>query len=122
MTLKVYGEPALVEEATAYIKVKTSRKLSRRSSHCTKIDIFLSSSFLLAKGARIMSIKNEDTLDGLVHDAICTLMYISFELNSFLPDITLIFIMKELELMLQLRGSLMRSDVFNNVVYANMYH
>lgn len=26
MTLKVYGEPALVEEAEAYIKVKTSRK------------------------------------------------------------------------------------------------
>lgn len=64
MTLKVYGEPALVEEAAAYIKVKTSRKLSR-SSHCTKIDIFLSSSFLLAKGARIMSIKMKILLTDL---------------------------------------------------------
>lgn len=65
MTLKVYGEPALVEEAEAYIKVKTSRKLSRRSSHCTKIDIFLPSSILLAKGARIMSIKMKILLTDL---------------------------------------------------------
>lgn len=90
MILKVCGEPKLIE-AEDYVKDKTSGKLTRRTSHFTKTDVCLPSSILLAEGARIMLIRNEDTLDGLVVNGVMgTVMCISFESISSLPDIIFI--------------------------------
>lgn len=89
MILKVCGEPKLIE-AEDYVKDKTSGKLTRRTSHFTKTDVCLPSSILLAEGARIMLIRNEDTLDGLVNGVMGTVMCISFESISSLPDIIFI--------------------------------
>ncbi|XP_062574488.1 uncharacterized protein LOC134236336, partial [Saccostrea cucullata] len=85
MIFKVCAEPKLVE-AEDYEKKRESGTLIKRKTHFTKTDICLPSSILLAEGARVMLIKNEDVQDGLVNGVMGTVMQIRMSSNSKLPE------------------------------------
>ncbi|CAG2185969.1 unnamed protein product [Mytilus edulis] len=90
MILKLCSEPKLIE-AEDYEKNKTSGKLTLKKVHCTKSDVCLPISILLAEGARVMLIKNEDTSDGLVNGVMGTVISIKdYSVNS-LPSAIFVF-------------------------------
>ncbi|CAG2232842.1 unnamed protein product [Mytilus edulis] len=90
MILKLCTEPKLIE-AEDYEKNKTSGKLTLKKVHCTKSDVCLPISILLAEGARVMLIKNEDTTDGLVNGVMGTVISIKdYSVNS-LPSAIFVF-------------------------------
>ncbi|XP_071169752.1 uncharacterized protein [Mytilus edulis] len=90
MILKLCSEPKLIE-AEDYEKNKTSGKLTLKKVHCTKSDVCLPISILLAEGARVMLIKNEDTTDGLVNGVMGTVISIKdYSVNS-LPSAIFVF-------------------------------
>ncbi|XP_071172145.1 uncharacterized protein [Mytilus edulis] len=90
MILKLCTEPKLIE-AEDYEKNKTSGKLTLKKVHCTKSDVCLPISILLAEGARVMLIKNEDTADGLVNGVMGTVISIKdYSVNS-LPSAIFVF-------------------------------
>ncbi|CAG2241375.1 unnamed protein product [Mytilus edulis] len=82
MIMKLCTESKLIE-AQDFQKDKTSGKLTLKRVHCTKSDVCLPISILLAEGARVMLIKNEDTADGLVNGVMGTVISIKdFSPNS----------------------------------------
>ncbi|XP_063442041.1 uncharacterized protein LOC134722357 [Mytilus trossulus] len=86
MIMKQCTESKLIE-AQDFQKDKTSGKLTLKKVHCLKSDVCLPISILLAEGARVMLIKNEDTADGLVNGVMGTVISIKdFSPNS-LPSI-----------------------------------
>lgn len=89
MIFEVCTEPKLIE-AEDYVKMKASGKLVRRETQFTKSDICLRPSILLAEGARVMLIKNEDVLDGLVNGVMGTVVHIGTQSGSSLPDVIFI--------------------------------
>ncbi|XP_063411592.1 uncharacterized protein LOC134694510 [Mytilus trossulus] len=84
MIMKYFSDPILVE-AEDYEKDKTTGTLKRKSSFYSSSDIQLPSSILLAVGARIMLIRNQDTKDGLVNGVMGTVHKIITAVN--LPEI-----------------------------------
>ncbi|XP_062580740.1 uncharacterized protein LOC134242656 [Saccostrea cucullata] len=89
MIFEVCSEPKLIE-AEDYVKMRASGKLARRETQFTKSDICLRPSLLLADGARVMLIKNEDVQDGLVNGVMGTVMGIEIKSGSNLPDVVFI--------------------------------
>lgn len=89
MIMNACTEPILIE-AEDYEKEKAPGKLKRKTTHFTKSDICLPSSLLLAEGARVMLIKNEDVHDGLVNGVMGTVMKIDMRSGRSLPDIVFI--------------------------------
>ncbi|XP_063426085.1 uncharacterized protein LOC134709887 [Mytilus trossulus] len=85
MILKLCTESKLIE-AEDYEKNKTSGKLTLKKIHCTKSDVCLPISILLAEGARVMLIKNEDTADGLVNGVMGTVISIKDYSPNSLPS------------------------------------
>ncbi|XP_063405704.1 uncharacterized protein LOC134689670 [Mytilus trossulus] len=85
MILKLCTESKLIE-AEDYEKNKTSGKLTLKKIHCTKSDVCLPISILLAEGARVMLIKNEDTADGLVNGVMGTVICIKDYSPNSLPS------------------------------------
>ncbi|CAG2237452.1 unnamed protein product [Mytilus edulis] len=82
MIMKQCTESKLIE-AQDFQKDKTSGKLTLKKVHCLKSDVCLPISILLAEGARVMLIKNEDTADGLVNGVMGTVISIKdFSPNS----------------------------------------
>ncbi|XP_062578683.1 ATP-dependent DNA helicase PIF1-like [Saccostrea cucullata] len=86
MILKTCPEPKLIE-AEDFDKKKASGKLLKRDTHFTKSDICLRSSLLLAEGARVMLIRNEDVHDGLVNGVMGTIAHIGKQSGSSLPAV-----------------------------------
>ncbi|XP_061175632.1 uncharacterized protein LOC133184560 [Saccostrea echinata] len=89
MIFEICSEPKLIE-AEDYVKMKASGKLVRRETQFTKSDICLRSSLLLAEGARVMLIRNEDVQDGLVNGVMGTIVRIGLQSGSDLPDVVFI--------------------------------
>ncbi|VDI12105.1 Hypothetical predicted protein [Mytilus galloprovincialis] len=85
MILKLCTDSKLIE-AEDYEKNKTSGKLTLKKIHCTKSDVCLPISILLAEGARVMLIKNEDTADGLVNGVMGTVISIKDYSPNSLPS------------------------------------
>ncbi|CAG2225833.1 unnamed protein product [Mytilus edulis] len=85
MIMKLCTESKLIE-AQDFQKDKTSGKLTLKRVHCTKSDVCLPISILLAEGARVMLIKNEDTADGLVNGVMGTVISIKDFLPNSLPS------------------------------------
>ncbi|VDI70571.1 Hypothetical predicted protein [Mytilus galloprovincialis] len=83
--MKLCTESKLIE-AQDFQKDKTSGKLTLKRVHCTKSDVCLPISILLAEGARVMLIKNEDTADGLVNGVMGTVISIKDFLPNSLPS------------------------------------
>ncbi|CAG2185964.1 unnamed protein product [Mytilus edulis] len=91
MILKLCTDSKLIE-AEDYEKNKTSGKLTLKKIHCTKSDVCLPISILLAEGARVMLIKNEDTADGLVNGVMGTVISIKdYSPNSLPSSIFVLF-------------------------------
>ncbi|VDI77551.1 ATP-dependent DNA helicase PIF1 [Mytilus galloprovincialis] len=85
MIMKYFSDPVLLE-AEDYEKDKTTGTLKRKSSFYNSSDIQLPSSILLAVGARIMLIRNQDIKDGLVNGVMGTVQNIITACNH-LPEI-----------------------------------
>ena len=85
MIMKLNSDVKIIE-AEDYEKVKTSGKLIKKKVHFKSVEIGLPSSILLAEGARVMLVRNLDTLDGLVNGVMGTVTKILQSTSQSLPE------------------------------------